>query len=329
MEEQPTNRPEPSYGSPVTPQVSLGRILREARERLGLSVADVANQIKFATRQIEALESDNFQQLQGATFLRGFVRSYAKILHLDAQPLLEQLPLDKPVQQQLTPESVEMPFPAMLTVRRQNLIWSGAAVLLGVIIVIFGLWQSTPPRTSPGSMQAGSPQAQPEVTFIETPLSLPAEMEVISNLPAPEARATSAVSAVPKTAASPVTAQSSVPASRPPAAQVVPQTQQIKPVEPAKPVASPETSKTTTSQKVTTLRLVFGEESWTEIKDRDGKILSSQVNQPGSELRLQGHPPLTMLIGHGLSVRLFKDDEEVDLKPYINKYSEVAHVTLE
>ena len=77
------------------------------------------------------------------------------------------------------------------------------------------------------------------------------------------------------------------------------------------------------------MRLVFSEESWTEIKDKDSKIISSQVNPPGSELRVEGHPPFTMLIGHGLSVHLYQDDEEVDLKPYINKYSEVAHLTLE
>jgi cytoskeleton protein RodZ len=64
---------------------SLGNILREAREKLGLSVADVAGQIKFAPRQIEALEAEDFKRLPEAAFLRGFVRSYAKILHLDAE----------------------------------------------------------------------------------------------------------------------------------------------------------------------------------------------------------------------------------------------------
>jgi len=35
-----------------------------------------------------------------------------------------------------------------------------------------------------------------------------------------------------------------------------------------------------------------------------------------------------MLIGHGLSARLYHQGKQVDLAPYINKYSEVAHVTL-
>ena len=325
MEQPPENNAEQGDRSAAIPAASLGRTLREARERLGLSVADVANQIKFATRQIDALEADNFQQLQGATFLRGFVRSYAKILHLDAQPLLEQLPLDQPVPQELTPASVEMRFPAMLSSRRQNLIWSGAALLLALIVVGFGLWQS-------------SPQVEKlKVAHIETPVPLPAEIKIISDLPVPEERVASSVPVVPKLKSSTSIEQSSVPVKTPSslAAPQIKSTKSESKSETSKTDSSnhkkPKTvlSKAGSSEQVSALRLVFGEESWTEIKDKDGKIISSQVNQPGSELRLEGHPPFTMLIGHALSVHLYQDDEEVDLKPYINKYSEVAHLTLE
>ena len=71
---------------------SVGATLREARTRLGLNVADVANHIKFAPRQIEALEEDNFAHLPEMAFVRGFVRSYAKLLQLDPAPLLAALP---------------------------------------------------------------------------------------------------------------------------------------------------------------------------------------------------------------------------------------------
>lgn len=327
MEQLPENNAGPGHGSAAITVTSPGRTLREARERLGLSVADVANQIKFATRQIEALEADNFRQLQGATFLRGFVRSYAKILHLDAQPLLEQLPLDKPVPQQLAPTSVEMPFPAMLSSRRQNLIWSGAALLLAVIVVGFGLWHSSPPRSLPEITQA-----QPKVARIETQVPLPAEMKIVSDLPVQEARIVSPETAVTKVRPA-ATAQSSVPSAK------VMDTEAAAQIKTTKSSGRSETSKAEkpkadkskedTSPQTSSLRLVFGEVSWTEIKDKDGKIISSQVNQPGSELRLEGNPPFTMLIGHALSVHLFQDDEEVDLKPYINKFSEVAHLTLE
>ena len=88
------------------PAVSLGKTLREAREHLGLSIADVAHQTKFASRQIEALEADDFQNLPEMPFVRGFVRSYAKILQLDAQPLLAFLPQTNAPQMPLVSDSV-------------------------------------------------------------------------------------------------------------------------------------------------------------------------------------------------------------------------------
>lgn len=68
-----------------------GHALREAREALGLSIAEVSHVLKFSARQIDALERDDFSSLTGATFIRGFVRSYARYLKLDEAPLLASL----------------------------------------------------------------------------------------------------------------------------------------------------------------------------------------------------------------------------------------------
>ncbi|HXU94522.1 MAG TPA: DUF4115 domain-containing protein, partial [Gallionella sp.] len=81
--------------------------------------------------------------------------------------------------------------------------------------------------------------------------------------------------------------------------------------------------------KTGALRLVFDEESWTEIRDRDGKLISSQVNPRGSELRLDGRAPLSLVIGHAASAHLYYKGKPVDLKPYTNATSEVARLTLE
>lgn len=314
MEQLPENNAGQGDSSAAIPVTSLGRTLREARERLGLSVADMAGQIKFATRQIEALEADDFQHLPEAAFLRGFVRSYAKILQLDAQTLLAALPQTKAASVELMPASVGVPFPDAHSLLRQNLIWSGAALLLAVIAVGFALWNFTTPRSSSEITRAQSEQAR-----VETPLSLPAEMQIIPATLVPETgKIALSVPAVPGVQASLEAAESPAPAAETPASKAAPQTQSTK-----------SATRRSTSPQVTELRLVFGEESWTEIKDRDGKILSSQINPSGSELIVYGRAPFSMLIGHGLSVRLYHQGKQVDLTPYINKYSEVAHVTLE
>lgn len=72
-------------------QSSPGRALAAARAELKLSVADVSQQIKFGVKQIAAIEADDYANLPGTTFVRGMIRSYAKLVQLDPQPLLADL----------------------------------------------------------------------------------------------------------------------------------------------------------------------------------------------------------------------------------------------
>src|SRR4030067_590809 len=149
MEQLPGNNPGQSENPAATEAASLGRTLRETREHLGFSVADVANQIKFAPRQIEALEADDFQHLPEAAFLRGFIRSYAKILQLDGQALLAALPESRTVPAELVPASVGMPFPGAKSLLRQNQFWLYAAAFLAVVAGIFALWDLMSPLKQP------------------------------------------------------------------------------------------------------------------------------------------------------------------------------------
>ncbi|TMH39418.1 MAG: helix-turn-helix domain-containing protein [Betaproteobacteria bacterium] len=68
-----------------------GRMLAQLRAERKLSIADVAQRLKYGARQIEALEAEEFDRLPGATFVRGMVRGYAKLLDTDPQPLLDEL----------------------------------------------------------------------------------------------------------------------------------------------------------------------------------------------------------------------------------------------
>jgi cytoskeleton protein RodZ len=66
-------------------------MLAQLRAERKLSIADVAQRLKYGARQIEALEAEEFDKLPGATFVRGMVRGYAKLLDTDPQPMLDEL----------------------------------------------------------------------------------------------------------------------------------------------------------------------------------------------------------------------------------------------
>ena len=83
----------PNVGPATEPaRPSAGALLRIAREAAGLSLDQVAQQLKLAPRQVKALEDESFGELPGRTFSRGFVRNYARLLHLDADAVLASLP---------------------------------------------------------------------------------------------------------------------------------------------------------------------------------------------------------------------------------------------
>lgn len=77
-------------------QPSLGLLLQKAREARGLTVNDVVQTLKFSPRQIEAVEANDLAALPGSMFARGVVRSYARFLKLDPEPLLALMAVDTP-----------------------------------------------------------------------------------------------------------------------------------------------------------------------------------------------------------------------------------------
>jgi cytoskeleton protein RodZ len=76
------------------PTMSPGAQLAAQREALSWTIEQVANQLNLAPRQIQALEADNYAALPGMAVVRGFTRSYAKLLKLDVEPLLATIAAD-------------------------------------------------------------------------------------------------------------------------------------------------------------------------------------------------------------------------------------------
>tara|TARA_R110002110_G_scaffold85816_2_gene223569 strand:- start:160509 stop:161921 length:1413 start_codon:yes stop_codon:yes gene_type:complete len=73
---------------PVEGGDHVGAFLREARETTGRTVADVAENLRIRRVYLEAIEDGRFDELPGATYAVGFVRSYAAYLRLDAPTLV-------------------------------------------------------------------------------------------------------------------------------------------------------------------------------------------------------------------------------------------------
>ena len=139
-------------GMPPTPP---GKQLEAARKSRGLSVADIAQQLKLSPWQVEALESGDYRKLPGAVFVRGFIRNYARLVKLDSAALLADAEPHRPSVASLSNStkaaSAEIPYP--IATRRNG--WVKYAVLGVVAAGTLALYEFYPSDPGEDAVRSG------------------------------------------------------------------------------------------------------------------------------------------------------------------------------
>jgi cytoskeleton protein RodZ len=272
---------------------TLGQVLRAGREAAHLSVEDVARSVKFSVRQVEALEADDYAALPGNTIVRGFARSYGRLLKLEESALLAllnaALPSAVPTEVRTPDNMGDATEPEGL----QKLPWlASLAIVILLATALLALWHFLVP---------GSPK--PAVTTAVTSQRSAGDSPVAADAPAAPVSPLAAPAAEP---APPVPAEQS--AATP------------LPAEGKAPQPSAESS-------APALVFVFGNRSWLEVIDANKQMLHTGENPAGTQLVLRGRPPFDIVIGNAGQVRLTYNGREVDLVPHTR--ADVARFKLE
>ncbi|MCX7961875.1 MAG: helix-turn-helix domain-containing protein [Burkholderiales bacterium] len=154
----------------LTQPTGVGAELARARQSLGLSVAQVAQQLKLAPRQVEALEAEAWERLPAGPFARGMLRSYARVLGLDAEALLarvgERLRAADPTD---APLLARRAIPFTDGTRRLNLVYGALYVAVHATIAFVALeWRAERARAArptfvPAAAQAPAPPPPPRL----------------------------------------------------------------------------------------------------------------------------------------------------------------------
>ena len=262
----------------VDAAAGVGEELARARAAQALSIADIAQQLKYAARQIEAMEQGRFEALPSGTFARGMVRSYARLLKLDAEDLVGRMAASVAVPDNaVAAASTRRPIPITDSNRRTNLIYATLSLaILGVIAAVVFEWQ-----------RERSDAAR--LTFVPA-AKLPVEPQRLA--------AALSVEMKPSNIVSLPGADEAPPAVAPPG------------------VASPAVP-SPVAQGNRRIVLKFERASWVEIRGRDGKTLLSQLNPAGSEQTVEGRPPFSLIIGNAQHVQLSYEDRRIDLSPHV------------
>ncbi|MFZ6640697.1 helix-turn-helix domain-containing protein [Undibacterium sp. TC4M20W] len=317
---------------------TAGSQLSAARVQLGLSVQEVADQLKLSQRQILALESNQFDDLPKMVIVRGFVRSYAKLLKLDPAPVIDCLPAEKGLSgldADLRP-TLATPFMESRTpfLGRQdsnnNRKYVIGAIVLAACALIFVAVQKLEQNDYIKSLISGQSTKKTTEAEVEKPVENPeaasvkpeADKPAASTIPTVlgtlnDAKSETQDVAPPKVnqdvqtpvSAPAVTQQSTIPVPAPgptPAAAVVPA-----PVSTPAALAAPAVAEPGNNQ----LKLKFKQDSWIQVKRENGSVVTSHLAKAGTEEVFDMKEALQLRIGNAAGVEGWLRGKSMEIAP--------------
>jgi cytoskeleton protein RodZ len=283
--------------------LAAGAMLRAAREAAGLTVAAVAQQLKLAPRQVTALEDGDFAKLPGRTFVRGFMRNYARLLRLDSDAVLAALPDTAAPAANEHPSLAPTPrpmgeLPADAHARPSPARWAIPLALVAVVTVAAVYEMSRPPtepsRPVVSDKRTPSP-AQAAPAADTAPGTAPGNSS--TSLPNPLAGTGDKADAAPDGALNKAAA-----GDPPPSRTLTPEAA-------AAPVV-----------------LTFQDTSWVEVRDGTGALILSVTGNPGSIQEINGRAPFDIVLGNAAAVNVTWQGKAFDTAPFTRQ--NVAKFTL-
>ena len=283
-------------------ELGFGETLRKAREDASYSVAYIASQTHLHADIIKALEEEQFEQLPGDVFMRGYIRTYTKILGLDAQSLIDAYEKSKP--EDLVPTtSVIKPNKRRSTGVDPVVIWSTvtvATILLGLLIS----WWTHRDTEAPVQLASATEQ-------FEAPLATEAIKESNDNKPSSSEHEVSLGDVSPDINSSLQT----------PSIDIAPQTQTEQQASIPNQRSSVMIEAPLSGGNVDKVRIIvrYKEESWTEIFDARKRRLLHGLIQPGAVRVISGQAPFNVFLGNSPGVELEINGKPFDHSPYVRR----------
>lgn len=111
---------------------SIGRYLRRARETRAMSLEEISRSTRIPVTSIERIEADQFDDLPGEVFVRGFLKSYARAVALPVEDVLARYTASRRV-------AWVTPLPLASPVKRTPTKRFGVAIAFVLLLILFTL----------------------------------------------------------------------------------------------------------------------------------------------------------------------------------------------
>lgn len=332
-----------------------GEYLRQAREKYGLSVEDVATELNLTVAQISSLEDNRFGDLPGKTYILGYMKAYARLVNCTEAELFRNFDLQED-------NSIRGIKPVMKETRSRGRYKKMLSLpLIAVVGGLMFLWWQSRERSEVISLEAGSGQQQDMQPADQGPAGTPAqaEMQIIAPVLTGGESAADGNSAEAGTTVGEVrtatgagsdtqTIEDQLQAQI--AAEVQSQARDQNQVLPPGPegedpardgdaatepmpaaqVAAVESVAESPTQTVKkkkpaanagkgrTVNMEFSATSWVDLRDAEGqRLLYENVNQ-GRQVSVKGKPPFSVFLGNAGGVEIEYEGKPFDFSAFTN-----------
>lgn len=313
--------------------LSTGVRLRNAREQLGFSQQAVAERLCLKVSTVRDIEEDKAPADLASTFLRGYIRSYARLVHIPEEELLPGLEKQAPIR----PAKVAPMQSFSLGKRRKKRdgwLMTFTWLVLFVVVGLTGAWWwqnhkaqqeeiTTMADQSSAELNAGKDSAQ------SVPLDTSAAASQDMPPPAPDDGAAADAASAPDAATVPAAAANAQQHAVVAPSQANVDTATTAPTLPATaaPLPTDQAGVTTPAADPNALVMNFTADCWLEVSDATGKKLFSGMQRKDGTLNLVGQAPYKLKIGAPAAVQIQFQGKPVDLSRFI-RTNQVARLTV-
>ncbi|MGR5212657.1 cytoskeleton protein RodZ [Vibrio rotiferianus] len=297
--------------------IEAGTLLKNKRESLGMTQKQIADRLRLRVSVIEDIENNQFDSHQVATFIRGYLRSYAKLVSVDEHLVLSALDTTGEAQHQ---EQEMQSFSRKTKTEKHNsrimlLTWAIALVITGISAVWW--WQN---------QQENSLAQVVNEAAVETEVVDDATFDVEPTVPTDTVAIETTADEAPI-----VDEVVSEVATETPVVDAVDEEQTSSTEELTQPVTEPtvvevEEKPIVIPAGMTPVTMTFTSDCWIQVKDANGKTLVSGTHKPGQNVELAGKAPFKVILGAPEAVTMTFASEPVDLSGYTS--GKVARFTL-
>jgi cytoskeleton protein RodZ len=326
-----------ALGAPV------GAQLAALREKRGMSIEDVSARLKVSVQKLKRLEAGEWDALPGIPFIQGVVRSYARMLGGDPEPMIEPLrrygrtpPIEIPQPQSGQPSIPKSPVRFRSPVAASQAKWPWA--LAALVVIAGAAWyfgnnhKAGRGATEPAEL-ASAASAQGATDAAE-PASQPVVADANGTPPGADG-ATNAANGGSADNAANSTSASAAAAAGPGLIAAADPTHVVEGLASAATAASAPASVPVAASAAVAgapgngkIALRLKADSWVEVRSKSGKVLFSQLMRAGAEQEITGDAPLKIVVGNVAGVESLEfNGQPVEIKS--RNAGNVARLTLQ